>query len=431
MSSSTESPAVAVEPRWPLSSILGWLSFVVGMLPVGIMMIGGGIFGMHKPSWWSAFPGPAWLAALVGGAVALVLRRGARAEPGRVTLAGEAVLIDRGATRIELRRGDIVGGAIAPQGAEQAVALQLADGRTVTARTRTMAEADALLRAVGLDAEKRRFESRFTASAIRGLLGVAVIFGLGVAIAPFRPAIHGGVVRTLAGLGWLAIAIPAIAAWILGTRPPEILVGADGVTTRGLLRRRFIPFRDIASVHVSRPPQGAATRSSPGLAVSLALRDGQVMRIPVPAGNEDAATAIGWRIQLGLAASAEAPDAPARLALLAREARDLPAWRKKLAGVAGVDAGYRAVPLSRDDLEAIVEAPAATVEQRLGAALALRALSAEEGAASSAPRLRVAAERCVSPRLRVALTELADGSDEAAVDEAVAEALADERAAKA
>ena len=422
--SSTESPAVSVTRRWSASSIIGWLSFLAATSPVGIMMIGGGLFGMEKPSWWASFPGAAWGFALFGGLLALVLRGAQRPRPGRIATDGDTVSITRGDAMMAVPRGELRGGAIAPLGKEQAVALQLSDGRTVTVSTTSMEEADALLRALGLDPEQRRFESRFTAWPLRWLLGFLVVLGLTLAIAPFRGHIGGGVVRAIAGIGWLAIAVPVVTAWVLGTRPPEVIVGADGVTTRGALRRRYIPFRDIESVSLER----AAASPSTVAAISLALRDGRSIRVPIPTGNDTAAAAVRWRIQLGLAAAADAPDAPARLALLGREGRAIQDWRRNLASIAGVDAGYRAVPLSRADLETILDAPSSTVEQRLGAAIALWALARREASSSSAPRLRIAAEQCAGPRLRVALGELAEGTEEAAIDEAVAEALAEQSA---
>lgn len=423
MAWSIDSPAVSVQRRWSASAILGWAAFLVGMLPVGIMMIGGGLLGMAKPAWWASFPGAAWGSALVLGFVALMLRAATRPRPGRVAVTGDAVAITKGDAVFEVRKGEIVEGAIAPEKQAPSAAIRLADGRTFTIRTRSIEEADGLLRSIAIEPEKRRFATSFDGGVVRGLLGVAVVFALALATGLFKRHIGGGIVQPFAGIVWLAIAIPSIAAWLLGTRPPEIVVGADGVTIRRAVQREFVSFREIASVSLER--SGARSAA----AIVLTLRDGRAVRVPIPLGNDEAAAALAWRIQLGLAAAAEQADAPARLALLHREGRTIQDWRRRLEGVAGADAGYRAVPLSQPDLEAILAAPSSTVEQRLGAALALRALGRRDARApSAAPKLRIAAEQCASPRLRVALGKLAEDGEEAAIDEAVAEALAEEGA---
>jgi hypothetical protein len=66
----------------------------------------------------------------------------------------------------------------------------------------------------------------------------------------------------------------------------------------------------------------------------------------------------------------------------------------------------------------VLEDAEATVENRVGAALALT----EGEDADARPRIRIAADACANDRVRVALTSLAEGDgDEEALEEALRE----------
>jgi hypothetical protein len=97
------------------------------------------------------------------------------------------------------------------------------------------------------------------------------------------------------------------------------------------------------------------------------------------------------------------------------------AWREALGAMRAQADSYRSATLGRDDLLAVVESPAAPLERRLGAALALAPTSDDEGRS----RIRAAARACADPLMRVALEKLADGDDD---DAALEEALQAEQA---
>jgi hypothetical protein len=102
---------------------------------------------------------------------------------------------------------------------------------------------------------------------------------------------------------------------------------------------------------------------------------------------------------------------------LDRGGRSLAAWRAALVDLARAGSSYRVAGLSPDDLAAVVGSPEAAVDRRIGAAIALRA----SGHPGAGERIRIAAERCASARVRAALQRVSEGAEE---DEAVAEALA-------
>jgi hypothetical protein len=76
---------------------------------------------------------------------------------------------------------------------------------------------------------------------------------------------------------------------------------------------------------------------------------------------------------------------------------------------------YREVQVDSERLWRLLDDPAAAPASRAGAALALSSIDA-----ASRTRLRVAAEACAEPRLRVALSRVADGAPDDALEEALA-----------
>jgi hypothetical protein len=85
------------------------------------------------------------------------------------------------------------------------------------------------------------------------------------------------------------------------------------------------------------------------------------------------------------------------------------ASHEALARIADGAAGdYRAGAVSRDGLWSAVESPATHANARAAAARAL----ARSGTDDERARLRVAADRCADPQVRVVLTAIATGRDE-------------------
>jgi hypothetical protein len=207
-------------------------------------------------------------------------------------------------------------------------------------------------------------------------------------------------------LVWLALAIAITTAWSLGTRPPSFEVGADGLSIRRAFGPRFIPFSDLASV-------------DPGPAsLTLRFRNGRSELLRVPAGDHQQVEALAHRLRLGIAAESEEGGA-ARTALLSRERRSVGEWRASLRAMLVGDAGYRRAPLTIDELDRALTSAGTSNEVRLAAALGLRAIDAPDAAA----RIRIAAEACAQPRVRVALQRVADEEEAERADAAVEEAI--------
>ena len=84
------------------------------------------------------------------------------------------------------------------------------------------------------------------------------------------------------------------------------------------------------------------------------------------------------------------------------------ATAEHLTRVAAGGADYRAASLSREDLWALIEGPAVDAASRQAAAQALARTNDD----SERVRLRVAAEHCADPSVRVALERLAEANPE-------------------
>jgi hypothetical protein len=187
--------------------------------------------------------------------------------------------------------------------------------------------------------------------------------------------------------------------------PAHLVIGADGVVIRRLFRDRFVPHARIAAVKV------AAQR------VELRLDDGSTVRAKARHLTPEEQVELSTRLEDARRAWLAGTADQAALARLDRRGRAPAAWRDALRALLGEASGYREGSLSREDLLRVVESPAAPVERRLGAAMALSA----DGACEDRARIRVAAEACANPRVRIALAQAASGEiDEAALEEALA-----------
>lgn len=102
---------------------------------------------------------------------------------------------------------------------------------------------------------------------------------------------------------------------------------------------------------------------------------------------------------------------PERAAAFERSGRDARTWRADVR--AKLDPGYRASAVSVDDANAVLASPHSTVEQKLGAAMTLRA------AGEPPERVRIAAEGAADPRVRIAFEAIADDADDVKLEKAL------------
>jgi len=350
------------------------------------------------------------LGGLAGFPVFLLVARAFMPDERRARL-----VADRDGLRIDGKlfpRRAIAKALLRHEGPRTFVAL---DGRRrVDVEVPSNVEADALVRALGLDSESSVMEFALTDP----LSGITVASLLALLVAAVAVAPHlGSVLGAILFLA-LAILVGAAAAW-LATRV-VLRVGADGLVMRRPLRRDvFVPHSSLANVRadddavILEPPKGRP------LTLQVPDRGTNSDNAEKLARRADEAAAIARRIlQARRAFREHASDEGAVAAVLDRGDRSAREWLGELRRLGEGAAGtFRTIGLARAQLFEVVESTTASARDRIAAAIALRTRIADD----EKPRIRVAAERCAEPELRermLRVLEIEDDEDlEVLVDE--------------
>lgn len=318
------------------------------------------------------------------------------------------VVHERGAQRV-IARDAVAGAMIVEREAFGAfvptVEVELADGDTLTVRLRDPSQARSLVAALGFGPGGRRVRARLakpTRRLLHPLMG-ACFYVVAVAVTRLflTTDVGPGSVGNLVAASYplLALALYEVAKRVIAS--PEVTVGDDGVAVKTVTGRSYVPLRDVEAVGGSAVSPFVITR-----------RGGK--RVGVGGLLLDAArkTAIARAIEERIGPAAASPE---RHAHYARDDRPVAAWRDHLARAAS-EAGYRATAATADEAMAVLRSAHATADQRVGAALALRAAGAPP------ERIRVAAAAAADDRVRVALEAVAaaeSAEDDAAIEKAV------------
>jgi hypothetical protein len=204
----------------------------------------------------------------------------------------------------------------------------------------------------------------------------------------------------------LGVPLVMLPIFVLGKRlirAPVIRVGSDGVRieSAGFPGRRFVPYDAIAGV------------SQLAAGTPIALRAPNGTHVPIVGFAIDASRrdVLARHVHAMIVArSAQGPHVR-----LGREGRTVAAWRAHIKTL--VDGGGYRVAASNESLGDLVGRTGLPLDERVGAALALRVA----GTPGASARIRVAAEQCVDPKARAALEAVAaEEVDEAALDRALA-----------
>lgn len=180
----------------------------------------------------------------------------------------------------------------------------------------------------------------------------------------------------------------AMSAPFVMRRVSRIAVGLDGIWVRDASHALFFAYRDL---------EGARAR---GADLELVGKSGRTaLRLQMHGDDAARRDELLARVQDAVARSRTGDTRGAETLVQAMPARHI------VASAAG-DARYRMPSISREQLWDLIESPATDASTRTAAAEALAAHIDQHDRA----RLRVAAEQCAEPRVRVALTALA-GAD--------------------
>jgi hypothetical protein len=220
--------------------------------------------------------------------------------------------------------------------------------------------------------------TRETRAAVGGLAAISAMMTAAMFVLPVSR------MRDPAFVGALAayVALTASVAFLF-RRASRISIGLDGIFVRGSSRARFFGFRDI---------DGAEVRGS-----DLVLLRGQhvVLRLQLHGKDASRRDALLVRLQAAISRAVAERDDPATSFVSGASTADI-----TRAAEGGAD--YRKQAVSREQLWAVLEGPAIDTASRRAAAEALsRSREPKERA-----RLRIAAEQCAEPSVRIRMNEL-------------------------
>ncbi len=249
-------------------------------------------------------------------------------------------------------------------------------------------EAQALAQALGTDVTGRTADFVVWSPRARALRNAMFAFAASACVGLYLAIPH----YPLLGVVTFVLLVPLLSGTV-GVAGAQVRIGADGVEHRWLWQRRFVPFREIRDFREE------------GDVLVLVLVDGSELRwATFKLKGEGTTLASRLREAMDGFRSRVADDGAA---WLARGERSRSEWVSALRSLgAGGGRSYRASPPSKEALWRFVEDPAADVDVRAAAAIALGASLDDAGRA----RLRVAARVTVSPKLRVVLEQEAAGA---------------------
>ena len=225
---------------------------------------------------------------------------------------------------------------------------------------------------------------RETRAAV-GLVGAISIAMAAWAVAmPIATLAHSSLV--LAALG--AYVMATIGGAALFRRASRITVGLDGVLVHGTSRTRFFAYRDLDEARMR------------GGDVELLRRGRVVLRLQFHGEDASRREAVLARLRETILIAVQRRDGSAE-----RIAQSVSVDQLACVSLGGGD--YRQAALTREQLWELVEGPMTDGATRTAAAGAI-ATSSDE---SERVRLRVAAEHCAQPVVRVALERLSEIDD--------------------
>lgn len=410
MALSFRSPAV-VRTRvvWPrrlsLAGKIAWGGTTLSVIPA-LFMQDGVLGGKHFSDLFFVFYAMSsllQLAAVVSFIVSYVLWMSEPQAPADVHVDDEALrLVSPGGVEL-LRKKELRGALVVDRPIAgvtmPTVEVETNAGERRAIRTPDVTTATALVDALGFGGEHARRVRISLASQSRRLLNPLVAFGAYLVL-------HTGATLAAIVAGVPAAAILGPLVTLLGyqiarrlLRPPEVTFGPDGVVAHRALGKKTLRAADVAGVE-----RGPDAR--------LDVVDARGVRHPLSGILCDPrrADALAVAIQR---ATRKLDAVPAdRVARYGRAGEAIPAWRTRIAAMVA-EPGYRAAAASvEEEAEAVLLGTTASPDQRVGAALTLRA----RGVAPE--RIRVAAEAAADDDVRDALEAAAD-ADDAKLDRAL------------
>ncbi len=341
-----------------------------------------------------------------------------RFEPFRRKYTGTLEADERGVLAdgtVLAPRQDLVQGYVQPGTWGPVVRLQARGAAgVISVHSTGTDDAEALLRALHLDAGAARLTfwapSLVLVSMLVQFVAIAAWMATGTLAAELRHP--------------LVIPIWIVLMMVLTLLPTRVITGADGVRVAWIGRGRFVPYGQVKDVLVE------------AWGLSLHLEDGRVVPIKFEPSSwwgrrnnwllralfQNQRAALEERVRQGLRAHVERRRDEDASALLLRGERTREEWVASLRALGAGESGYRSASVPRDVLWRVAENASARPDERVAAAVALRAKLSEGERA----KLAGLAEATAAPRVRLALEVAARGDDDGTeAEQELAEVLAE------
>jgi hypothetical protein len=350
-----------------------------------------------------------WLLLALASAILFVAAafnaiKGRLRPDGSLLLTAHGLTVETGDRAIEIQREDILAGYELPD--RRAILLQLTGGRELLAElANTTTPPERVLEHLGVSVQQRALTA-----PLRGQLGAFTIGLVTLVVSLFGTLIFfASLGHDAMGLTWpfsMLTSATIVTGVLVRFGWPKVIIGIDGVRVTGLWSRPFVPYSQIERV----------TPHAEG--IQILRKNGSFLSLSTIGQSSDQITALTRRIEQGM----QAHDAGSGkdVGQLARQGRPLPVWKENLRRIALAPAGFRDQALSRDDFEKLLLDARAPAEQRIGAALALRAVDPD-----AKTRIRIAASASANEALRSALEACSTEVDD--VDDSILERATAER----
>jgi hypothetical protein len=402
-----DSAVVRTKRTWLL--VLGFTLTTVGLVPAIVALL----FALLAQDLVVLLGVAAYVAAAL--APTWLWSRQWRARRGQLRADEVGVFVDH---RLVIARKKIPYGHVLEREGVRVVRL----GRTfrpVEIEVADEAEADALLRALRLDAERAAAQYTFAYGTWRGAW-IRAAKGLVLSLVGLGAAAFFSLASPVLFFAVLLFVLAAVVHWTLG-EIVRVVVGTDGIRIRRLSSRwRFVPFSQLRAAETD------------GRDVVITLENGKVFRFHSPGGKGwrplafadrgEEGVKVVERITEGIARQTHAHSSGSALARGSRTTRE---WLRALSVSSDQRASFRAPAIPPDELWRVVADPTMATTARAGAAAALQSTLDDEGRT----RMRVLADACASPKLRVALETTASAKDESELERVFDELEDDHRAA--
>ena len=330
--------------------------------------------------------------------------KGAKADAGTIEVSEKAITF-RGSELV--KREELKQAFVVPQQGAPLVRLERKGRmqRPLFLQLGDQDEADAFMRAIGFDAEHTAAEMRVASSMLGWSFGKQML-SIFVPMMFFMGAIFAMAALPKSPFMFIGLTLAFVAyVFSLAFAPTTVRVGTDGVFTRWLGRKRFIPHSEIDIVVSYDWVRG--TKRQRG--VRLVLKSGE--RVHLPTGQRDIAITEAAQLERRIdeaRAAYQRGAAGGTTDVLARGDRTVADWIRHLRGVGAGAVGLRTPAIPSDVFLRVVEDSKAAPIDRASAAVAAIA----SGGDDVKQRVRIAADTTVSPKLRVALERIASDDEE-------------------